>query len=154
MNAPGNETDSLDLPAPPAPAGNYQAVVIHNGIGMVSGQVPFEHGRLKYAGRVGAELDPSEGRGAARLAARNALAQIDAALGGFECLAGLLRLEGFVASAADFLEQPAVLDGASDALIEVLGERGQHARAAFAVPRLPMDAAVELTLSFSVKPEE
>ena len=104
-----------DLPkTPPAPAGAYQAVVVHNGLGFVSAQFPFREGRLVYAGRVGAELTEEEGRAAAELAALNVLAQIEAALGSLDRVATLLRVEGHVASVAGWHGHPRVLDGASE----------------------------------------
>ena len=139
------------LPVPPAPAGAYQPVVIRNGIGFVSGQFPLVDGLLAYRGRVGAELSEESGRHAAELAALNALAQIKACLGGFDELGGLLRLDGYVASAPGFLAQPRILDAASELLVKVLGaEQGRHARTAFSVEQLPLGSPVELCLSFAL----
>lgn len=139
------------LPQPPAPAGRYRAVVWRGALGLVSGQFPLRGGRLAHAGRVGTELTPEEGRECAALAALNALAQIRAALGGWTRFGGLLRVEGHVASAPDFIEQPAVLDGASELFVRVLGpELGAHARTAFHAARLPVNAPVELAVAFSV----
>jgi enamine deaminase RidA (YjgF/YER057c/UK114 family) len=138
-------------PAPPA-AGSYQRVVVRGGVGFVSGQFPFLAGRLAFKGRVGAELTVQDGYAAAALAARNVLAQIQLALKGWRCFGGLLRVEGHVASAADFLRQPAVLDGASELLLRALGESlGAHARTAYHAARLPLDSPVELAVSFSVR---
>ena len=131
----------------------HAPVIVRNGLGFVSGQLPIEAGALKYVGRVGVELTLDDARAAARLAARNVLAQIGRALGDWRFLTGLMRLEGFVASADDFYDQPAVLDAASELFLEVLGDRGTHARAAFAVPRLPMNAPVELVVTFAATTE-
>ena len=90
-----------------------------------------------------------QGREAAALAALSAMARIHQALGGFEQLEGLLRVDGFVASGEGFLDQPEVLDGASDLLLWALGDRGKHARTAFAVPRLPRDNSIELVVTFA-----
>jgi enamine deaminase RidA (YjgF/YER057c/UK114 family) len=139
------------LPAPPVPAGAYLPVVTHGALGFVSGQFPILDGRLARAGRVGAELTAEEGRECASLAAANVLARIRAALGGWARFAGLLRVEGHVASAVDFLMQPAVLDGASDFFVRALGPAlGAHVRTAFHANRLPMDAPVELVVTFAV----
>ena len=139
------------LPQPPAPAGRYCAVTWRGAVGFVSGQFPFRDSRLAHAGRVGVELTPEQGRECAALAAVNALAQIRAALGGWTRFGGLLRVEGHVASAPDFFAQPAILDGASELLVRVLGpELGAHARTAFHAARLPVDAPVELAVAFSV----
>ncbi len=141
----------ISLPAPPAPVGAYRRIVVRNGIGFISGQFPLVDGKLVYAGCVGAELTEDEGRLAARIAAVNVLAQIHSHLGGFEGFAGLLRIEGYVASAAGNFSQPEVLDGASDLLVAVLGpELGAHARTAFSVTQLPLGAPVELAVSFAM----
>ncbi|RPI45710.1 MAG: RidA family protein [Betaproteobacteria bacterium] len=139
----------IELPAPPRPAGLYRPVICRGGMGFVSGQFPIRHGNCARTGRVGAEVSPEEGRECAALAAANVLAQIRAALGGWERFEGLCRLDGYVASAADFLNQPAILDGASEFFVRVLGPTlGAHARTAFHVPRLPLDAPVELAVTF------
>lgn len=145
------EAMGLRLPAPPTPAGAYQPVVVRNGIGFVSGQFPFVDGQLALRGRVGAELDEHAGREAARIAALNAVAQIHRYLGGFDGFAGLLRLEGYVASAAGYTAQPHILDAASELLVALFGdEAGAHARTAFAVEQLPLGSPVELCLSFAL----
>ncbi len=148
-----NDPTSLDiqLPVPPSPAGDYLPVMIREGLGFVSGQVPLRNGRLVFAGRVGAELTPDQGKAAAELAALNVLAQIDAALPSWEQFGGLLRVEGFVASATGFTSQPEILDGASRLFADVLGELGHHARAALSVSQLPLNAPVELVVTFAVK---
>ena len=141
----------LALPAPPPPAGSYSALVVRNGLGFVSGQFPIRAGSLVHRGRVGKELTVEEGRFAAEIAALNALAQIRSRFDGFRGFAGLLRLEGYVASAPGFVAQPRVLDAASELLVTLLGpELGEHARTAFAVEQLPLDAPVELCISFAV----
>jgi enamine deaminase RidA (YjgF/YER057c/UK114 family) len=141
---------NLSLPLPPAPAGSYAPVVVHNGIGFVSGQFPLLNGLLDCRGRVGAELTIEQGRHAAVVAALNVLAQIRTTLGGFDRLRGLLRIEGYVASAPGFVAQPRVLDAASDLLVNALGPQlGRHARTAFAVSQLPLDAPIELCATFA-----
>src|SRR5262245_39003726 len=118
----------LQLPEAPQPVGNYRAAVISNGLLFVSGQLPILNGALKYRGRVGIELTDVEGGEAAQLAALNVLAQIRAALHGFDRLVSLLRVEGYVSSAPGWVHQPRVLDRASDLFATVLGDRGGHAR--------------------------
>ena len=140
------------LPDPPPPAGNYQPVTIRNGLGFVSGQVPVRDGRLLFTGRVGIELTPEQGKAAAELAALNVLAQIDKALPSWDRFGGLLRVEGFVASASGFTNQPEILDGASRLFAEVLGELGHHSRAAFSVEQLPLNASIELVVTFMTQP--
>jgi enamine deaminase RidA (YjgF/YER057c/UK114 family) len=140
----------LELPAPPRAVGSYRPTVLAGGLLFISGQLPLSDGKLKYVGRVGAELSEGEGRAAAQLAALNVLAQIHAALGGFDRLVTLLRMEGHVSSAPGYLAQPRVLDAASELFSEVLGDKGAHTRAAFAAPALPLNAAVELIVTAAV----
>ena len=140
----------LELPPPPGAAGRYRPAVLSAGLLYISGQLPLAHGKLVYTGRVGAELSEAQGKDAAQLAALNVLAQIKAALGGFDRLATLLRVEGHVSSAPGYFDQPRVLDAASDLFSEVLGEKGAHARAAFAAASLPLDAAIELVVTAAV----
>ncbi|HKE49272.1 MAG TPA: RidA family protein [Rhodanobacteraceae bacterium] len=140
----------LKLPPPPGAAGRYRPAVVAGGLLFISGQLPIENGKLKYTGRVGAELSEDDGRAAAQLAALNALAQIDAALGGFDRLVTLLRVEGHISSAPGYIYQPRVLDGASDLFSEALGDKGAHARAAFAPSSLPHGAAIELVVTAAV----
>ena len=141
----------LRLPAAPRPAGNYAAAVLAGGLIHVSGQFPFRDGRLAYQGRVGAELTERDGYEAARLAALNVLAQIHAALGGFDRLDRLVRLEGHVAAAPGWVGAPQVLDGASDLLVQILGDRGSHARTAFTPASLPLNSPVELVVTAAVR---
>jgi enamine deaminase RidA (YjgF/YER057c/UK114 family) len=141
----------LTLPTPPRPAGNYQPWILHGNLLFLSGQFPIENGQLRHCGRVGGELSETQGREAARLAALNALAQIHAALGGFDRLEGLVRVEGHIASAPGWNNAPTVLDGASDLFAQVLGERGHHTRTAFTPSQLPYNLAIELVVTASVR---
>ncbi len=142
----------IELPCPPSPAGSYESVVIRNGVGYVSGQLPIRNGVLAYPGRVGDELTVEEAMQAAELAGLNALAQIERSANGWQSFAGLLRMDGYIASARGFANQPEILDRASLLFRDVLGERGAHARAAFSVEQLPLNASVELVVTFAVKP--
>ena len=136
----------IDLPDPPVPAGRYQAAVVAGNLLFISGQLPLENGRLRYRGKVGAELTEADGYAAARLCAVNVLAQIKAALGGFERCRALARVDGHVNSASAWFNQHKVIDGASDLFAQVLQDRGGHARTAFGQASLPLDAAVELAV--------
>ncbi|WP_460094083.1 RidA family protein [Pseudomonas sp. S2_B03] len=141
----------ITLPKPPKPVGSYSAVMIRNGIGAVSGQFPLVGGKLFHPGVVGLHLSEADGYAAARAAALNVISQIETALGGFQRFGGLLRLDGYVASAPDFLEQPHVLDGASELFVSVFGgSLGSHSRTAFSVTQLPLGASVELAVTFAV----
>ena len=142
----------LALPADlPKPAGHYQAYRLREGLGFLAAQVPG-YGPDSLLGRVGHELTPEQGRAAAVRAALNALGRLHEALDGFDRLDGLLHLAGHVASADDFVDQPEVLDGASELFAFALGERGMHTRTAFAVPRLPKNISIELELNFGYAP--
>lgn len=143
----------LELPSAPKPAGHYAATVRAGNLLFVSGQFSMENGAWRYVGRVGAELSEADGYAAARLAALNVLAQLGAALGGFERLEQLVRVEGHVASAPGWNNAPNVLDGASDLFVAVLGERGRHTRTALTPASLPLNLAVELVVIASIKPE-
>jgi enamine deaminase RidA (YjgF/YER057c/UK114 family) len=137
----------LILPVPPQPAGSYQPWIIAGSLLFLSGQFPIEHGQPRFVGRVGSELTEPQGYQAARLAALNALAQIRSALGGFDRLVSLARVEGHIASSPDWNNAPRVLDGASDLFNAVLGERGRHARTAFTPPHLPYNLTIELVVT-------
>jgi enamine deaminase RidA (YjgF/YER057c/UK114 family) len=140
----------LALPDPPLPAGSYAPVLEHHGIGFVSGQFPFYGRALSHQGRIGRELTEEQGQQAARIAALNVLAQIRRHLGGFERLKGLLRVEGYVASAPGFVMQPRILDSASALFVSVLGSNaGSHARTAISVDQLPLNSPLELCVSFA-----
>lgn len=141
----------LALPKPSRPAGSYVPFVEAGNLLFISGQFPMENGTPRYVGRVGGELNEAEGYAAARLAALNVLAQIHNALDGFDRIAHLVRVEGHVASAPGFSNQPKVLDGASDLFVAVLGERGYHTRAAFAPAHLPWNTAVELVVTAAIR---
>ncbi len=139
------------LPPPPRPVGFYEAGVIRGSVGFVSGQFPLRNGVLVCHGQVGANLTIKEACDACELAALNVLAQISDLTEKFATLDGLLRLDGYVASADGFLDQPKVLDAASALFREVLGDRGRHARTAFSVRQLPMGSPIELGMSFVVR---
>ena len=134
----------LALPDPPKPLGSYTAVNQAGDLLFISGQLPLLDGKVVWQGQVGNHLTLEEGRRAAELSALNVLAQIHAHLGGFERLDHIVRLEGHVTSADGWLQQPAVIDGASDFLADVLGPRAGHARAVYSHFQQPANAAVIL----------
>lgn len=136
----------LTLPAPPQPLGNYTAVSRAGDLLFISGQLPLRNGEVVFRGQVGDALTVAEGRQAAELAALNVLAQIRHYLGGFDRLDHIVRVDGHVASAPGNVEQPAVVDGASDLFADVLGDKAGHARAAFSHQQLPANAAVVLVV--------
>lgn len=134
----------------PQPVGDYQAVVIRQNIGFVSGQFPIRDGRLVYSGRAGAELSFKQVCEAVELSAMNILSHIAKASDQFVQLDGLLRLDGYIASAEGFYKQPALLDVASNLFMQVLGDKGHHARTAFSPSQLPLNSPVELCVSFAL----
>lgn len=140
------------LPEAAAPAANYVPFVLYGSLLQTSGQLPLEAGALAVSGKLGAAVDLSQGQRAARLCAVNILAQARTALGGdLERIVRLLKLTVFVASDPGFTEQHKVANGASDLLVDILGERGRHARSAVGVPSLPLDAAVEIEATFEIR---
>ena len=135
----------VSLPEAAAPAANYVPFTAFGNLLQTSGQLPLEKGNLAVSGKLGDGVALADGQRAARLCAVNILAQAKAALGGdLERIGRILKLTVFVASAPSFTEQHKVANGASDFLVEILGERGRHARSAVGVPALPLDAAVEI----------
>lgn len=141
----------LELPPPAGPAARYRPWVLAGNLLFVSGQLPMRDGNVAYTGRVGTELTTDEGYEAARLCALGVLAQIKDALGGFDRVEVVARVDGHVSSASGFYGQPRVLDGASDLLREVLEDRGGHARVALGHNELPRGAAVEVSAIIVVK---
>ncbi len=133
----------LELPQPAAPVASYQAVVIAGGFAHVSGQLPFIDGDL-VTGRLGEDVDLERGVEAARACGLMIIAQLNQALGSLDRVQRVVKLGGFVNSAADFTDQPKIVNGASDLMFEVFGEAGRHARSAVGVPVLPLGAAVEV----------
>ncbi len=144
-------TLKIALPQAAAPAANYVPTVLHGGMLYISGQLPMQDGKVAFLGTLGAGTEVAEGQAAARLCAINILAQAQTALGDLERIDQVLRLTGFVNSAPDFDAHPAVINGASDLIADVLGERGQHTRAAVGVANLPFGAAVEVDAIIAVK---
>ncbi|MBB4001468.1 MAG: RidA family protein [Aurantimonas endophytica] len=139
------------LPEAAAPAANYVPYVVTGSLLQTSGQLPLEGGTIAVAGKLGGGVSLEDGQRAARLCAVNVLAQAKAAMGGdWSRVSRLLKLTVFVASAPEFVEQHKVANGASDFLVEILGDAGRHARSAVGVPALPMDAAVEIEALFEL----
>jgi enamine deaminase RidA (YjgF/YER057c/UK114 family) len=141
----------ITIPEPPAPVAAYVGHVVHNGIVTVSGQLPLAGGALSQTGLLGDTVSVEEGAAAAQVCAINILAQIKVACGGdFERIIQCIRLGGFVASAPDFTDHPKVINGASEFIGAVLGDKGIHARAAVGVAALPMNASVEVEATFAI----
>jgi enamine deaminase RidA (YjgF/YER057c/UK114 family) len=135
-----------------APAANYVPFVQVGDTLYVSGQISMENGEM-ITGKIGAELSVEEGAAAARVCAINLLSQVKAACGGdLNRLERVVKLTGFVNSTPDFGDQPKVINGCSDFLVEALGDAGRHARSAVSAGALPFNVAVEIEGIFKIKP--
>lgn len=134
----------IALPSPPAPAGSYVPVVVSHDFAFVAGQIPSEAGQIRFKGKVGLDLTIEAGQQAARLCTINALAHLRSALGSLDKIKRVVKVTGFVNCDPSFADQPKVINGASDLLVQVFGEAGKHARAAVGVSSLPLDSAVEV----------
>ena len=134
----------LVLPEQSAPKAMYIPVKQVGNILFVSGQVPFENGELKYAGKVGSDLSLEEAQDAARLCIINLLSAVRYHLGSLDLVKNVVKVQAFVNSTVGFDKQHIVVNAASQLLFEVFGEAGRHARPAVGTNHLPMDAAVEI----------
>jgi enamine deaminase RidA (YjgF/YER057c/UK114 family) len=132
------------LPAPPASAGSYVPVIVTGSLVFVAGQIPIKDGQLEYKGKVGRDLSIEDGQLAAKLCTINGLAQLKHALGSLDRISRFVKVTGYVNCDPSFTDQPKVVNGASDFLVQVFGDNGRHARAAVGVSSLPLDSAVEV----------
>ena len=141
----------VTLPAAAAPAANYVPFVRAGNLLHVSGQISQQDGQM-ITGKLGAGMSVEDGAAAARACAISLLAQVKTACeGDLDRLVRVVKLTGFVNSTADFTEQPKVINGASDFLVEALGDAGRHARSAVSAASLPLGVAVEIEGIFEVK---
>ena len=141
------------LPQAAAPVANYVGAVQAGNLLVVSGQLAFgADGKLadRHKGKLGADVSAEAGREAARLCAINVLAQAQAALGDLGRIRRCIRLGGFINAVPDYAALPAIMNGASDLMVEVFGDKGRHARSTIGVAELPMDCAVEVEAMFEV----
>ena len=141
----------LTLHGPHPPHDPLDAVVVHDGVARTSGQLPRIAGELTCLGRLGDDVSVEQGREAAAVCALNALAVLEVALGSLDRVERVLTVTGYVASAPDFHEQPAVVDGASRVLADVFGDAGRHSRSAIGVAALPRRGAVEIEVTVAVR---
>ncbi len=141
----------IALPTPAAPVANYIPFVRTGSLLVVSGQICLgADNKLVAAGKLGGTVSIEDGQKAARACAINLLAQVKAAVGDLDKVVRVVRLGGFVNSAPTFVDGPKVLNGASDLMVEVFGDKGRHARSTVGVAALPADAAVEVEGIFEV----
>ena len=131
----------ITLPVPPEPAGSYVQVVVSSNLAFVAGQIPMEGRQVKFRGKVDSILIGQE---AARLCTINALAQLRSYLGSLDKIKRVVKVTGFVNCDASFTDHPKVINGASDMLVEIFGEKGKHARSAVGINSLPFDSTVEI----------
>lgn len=141
----------ITLPPAPRPVANYVPCLRTGNLLFSSGMLPFRDGKLLFKGKIGAERSLEEGQAAAREAVINALAVIKEELGGFGKIVRVIRLTGHVASAPGFVQQPLVLNGASDLLVELFGEAGRHTRVALGAAELPLNSSVEIELLLEIR---
>ena len=137
------------LPQVAVPLASYVPAARSGNLVYTAGQLPMQAGKLARTGKVGTDVTPEEGKALARICALNALAAVDS-LVGIDSVTQVVKVVGFVASAPGFNGQPGVINGASDFLVEVFGDRGAHARSAVGVSELPLDAPVEVELVVEV----
>ncbi|RCK48653.1 endoribonuclease [Thalassospira profundimaris] len=140
----------ITLPTATAPVANYVPYVKSGNLVHVSGQITMENGELKFVGKLGKDYGVEEGQKAARLCALNLIAQLRAAIGDLDNVTRVVKLNAFVNSAPDFTDQPKVVNGASDTMVEIFGDVGKHARSAVGVASLPLGVAVEIDGIFEV----
>ncbi|HZD24632.1 MAG TPA: RidA family protein [Alphaproteobacteria bacterium] len=141
----------LTLPEAPAPAANYVPYVVAGNLVHVSGQVPFVGGERQFVGKLGREFTVEQGQEAARVVALNIVAQVKAACGGdLDRVRRCVKLGGFVNCVPEFEQQPQVINGASDLMVAIFGDKGRHARFAVGAPSLPFDVAVEIDAVFEI----
>ena len=140
----------IKLTAPPAPAGSYIPVIVAGDFAFVSGQIPIEDGKLAFTGKV--TDDTIEiGQKSARLCVINILAQLKKELGSLEKIQRIIRLNGFVNAGPEFSAHPKVINGASDLLFEIFGEKGKHTRIAVGVSNLPLNSMTEIDAVVQIK---
>ncbi|WP_102784885.1 RidA family protein [Thalassospira sp. GB04J01] len=140
----------ITLPAATAPVANYVPYVIAGNLVHISGQITMENGELKFVGKLGKDYQVEDGQKAARLCALNLVAQLKSAIGDLDKVTRVVKLNAFVNSDPAFTDQPKVVNGASDTMVEIFGDAGKHARSAVGVASLPLGVAVEIDGIFEV----
>lgn len=145
----------ITLPKPAAPVANYVPCVVAGSLLVISGQLALgADGTLSpdHTGKIGSDVTPEAATEAARLCAINLLAQAKAALGSLDRIERCVRLGGFMNTAPGFAAIAPIMNGASDLMVEVLGDGGRHARSTIGVAEVPLNSAVEIEAMFAVKP--
>ncbi len=142
----------IELPSPPPPLATYVRAVTSGNLVFVSGHGTYAAGEYRHIGKVDSQIPVEEARQAARLVILNALASLRAEIGSLDRVTRIVKLLGMVNSDPDFMRQPEVINGASDLLVEVFGDRGRHARSAVGMAALPLGIAVEIEMIVEIKP--
>ncbi|MDC0200101.1 RidA family protein [Candidatus Nitrosopelagicus sp.] len=137
---------SIQLPTPPNPAGSYIPVVITGNLAFVSGQIPMKDGKVIFEGKVPEKQSLDSARDAAKICILNGLAQLKLNLGSLDKITKFVRISGFVNSNPDFIEQPKIINAASDLLVEIFGDMAKHSRIAVGVASLPLNSTVEIDM--------
>jgi enamine deaminase RidA (YjgF/YER057c/UK114 family) len=141
----------ITLPPAPKPVASYIPAVRAGDLLFLSGTGPFKDGKIAFTGKLGKDLTVEQGYEAAKLTLLNALAIARQELGSLDQIKRVVRMSGHVASAEGFIQQPAVINGASDLLVQIFGEAGRHARLALGAAELPLNMCIELELILQVK---
>jgi len=144
-------TLGIELPEPPKPLASYVPVQQVGELLYTSGVVPYWNGELKFKGVVGADISVKDAARAAEICALNIMALVRQHAGSLDQVEQFVQLSGFVRSAAGFEEQPKVLNGASDLIFKVFGERGRHTRQALGTSELPLGVPVEISAIVRLK---
>ena len=142
----------LILSTPPKPVATYVPYAQVGNLLFLSGVVPSRDGQIVYRGKLGLEVSKEEGYEATKLTLLNALANIRLAVGTLDRVKQIVKMTGYVTSHDGFIDQPSVINGASDLLVEIFGDAGRHARVAVGVAELPLGVPVELELIVEVLP--
>ncbi len=145
------EAMGLQLPSPPPPLANYVRAVRTGNLVFVSGHGPSRDGQLQYQGKVGQDLDVETAYQAAQLVMLNCLTSLKEEIGELDRVKRIVKLLGMVNAVPEFGQQPEVINGASDLLTELFGERGRHARSAVGMGSLPRGIPVEIEMIVEVK---
>lgn len=145
------KTRGLELPPPPAPVANYVGAITAGDLVFVSGHGPMRNGEFVYRGKLGRDVSVEDGYKAAELVILNCLASLKAEIGDLDRVKQIVKLLGMVNSTPDFVQQPQVVNGASDLLLALFGDRGRHARSAVGMAVLPFDIAVEIEMVVQVR---
>lgn len=142
----------IKIPEPATPVGAYVLAVQGGTLVFTAGQRPMKGGVPAFKGKVGQDLNVEDAYEAAKLAALNCLAAAKSVLGTIDRVERVIKVNGYVNSAPGFTDQPKVMNGASDLLVQIFGEKGRHARTSVGVNELPMDITVEVELILACKP--